>query len=220
MLILHCLHIVVSVGATVCSLGAAAGLVLAPALYDQEKKQLAALEEVSTGPIHHPAASLPFASINPLTLAVAVEPSSEDVEVEPVTGLEFPKLISSQKPCCRGKGPFKGVTLAGLGVRSKRLLGLANIRVYAFGTAPVLAVLHESMLHVKNGPGFFFPCFRLTGTATCLGIVGQWIMQPCSLLAHSCCWLRTAVPLLPACRGVCGLRGSEEGVGPKVQGPS
>lgn len=167
-----------------CSLGAAAGLALAPALYQQEKKHLAALEEVGTGPSYHPAASLPFASINPLTLAVAVEPTTEDVEKEPVTGLEFPKLISSQKPCCRGKGPFKGLTLSGLGVRSKRLLGLANIRVYAFGTPAVLALPSHCLASFNSVMGLLKQGFQ--HGIRCRRIGEPMSMAPFSFFVRDC----------------------------------
>ena len=78
--------------------------------------------------------------------APAKEPAtaSADSSVEPATGLAFPlKLSPSLDDGNVADGGKKGAKdarqLAGVGVRRKRLFGIAELKVYAFGESKPIA---------------------------------------------------------------------------------
>ena len=71
--------------------------------------------------------------------------ASENSSVEPATGLAFPlKLSPSLDDANVADGGKKGAKdarqLAGVGVRRKRLFGIAELKVYAFGESKRMAL--------------------------------------------------------------------------------
>lgn len=127
---------------SVATLGAGLGLGLAPSLAAQRASIAAVVATMAPRAQYRVfPPDLPLASAS---LAIAGSPDAEtegaaeqNFRMEPQTGLEFPAQVE--------EGGLEK-QLAGLGVRNKKLFGLKNLKIYAFGVYANPKSLYQTLL--------------------------------------------------------------------------